>query len=312
MRAALVLLMLVLCATARGSPSNARVVLADPDPELLRAVASALSPWHLEVIVQTEPPSDLIAAGGLATEREARFVVWRQGGDLVVFDRERGDAEHREGRIGPLDPVSAAAAALTIKTLMRLPPPVEEVVPVTPAAPAEESVELRVQAGGGGRLTLGLTADLGARATGAVMVRPWLQRGWRFGVAGDAGTTTSIQNAGFKGTWTDWAVFGVASWTIGHRGWDLEPHVAAGVLRSSFTGLENGTIRGDNATLAALRGGLAVRRRFGEHWSVGGALDVDALLATPAYPKLVGNGEVFAVPDVALALGLFVAADVGL
>jgi len=310
MRAALVLL-LMFTAAAQAGPSNARVVLADPDPELMRAVASTLSPWHLEVIVQREPPSDLVAAGTLATVREARFVVWRQDGDLVVFDRERGDAEHRAGRAGALDPVGAAAAALTIKTLMRLPPPVEEPVPVTPATD-ETAVEVRIQAGISARVTRGSTTDLGARATGAAVVRPWMARGWRFGVAGDIGTTTAIDRAGFRGTWSDWAVFGLASWTVERHGWDLEPHLAVGVMRSSFAGIENGMTRADDATLAAFRGGLWVRRRFGDHWSVGGSFDVDAVVGTPAYPKLVGNGEVFVVPDVALALGLFVAADVGL
>lgn len=101
-----------------------RVLLADTDPELQRAVRAALAPWRLEVVIETEQrPTDATHAQAIGDAQTARFVVWREGTDLVVFDRERGEAEHRGAPSGALDPASAAAAALTVKTLMRLPPP---------------------------------------------------------------------------------------------------------------------------------------------------------------------------------------------
>ncbi len=317
MRSALVVtVMLAVGSTTLAAPrvtSNARVVLADPDPELLHAITAALAPWHLEVVVDATAPSDAADATNRATRADARFVVWRRNGELVVFDRDRAVVERRDGLDGVLDPISAAAAALTVKTLMRLPPPVEEsVVPeVLPPSTPENAMRIRVQAGISSRVTHGSSTDLGARGVVAGLVRPWAARGWRFGLVGDLGTSTGVQKAGFKGRWQDWAVFALASFTVAHREWELEPHAGIGITHSSFDGSENSMIRSESATLAAFRGGVWVRRRVGEHWSVGGALDIDTVLGTPAYPKLVGNGEVFAVPYLAVALGLFVAADVG-
>ncbi len=314
----MLLLLLGLCATAVAAPSNARVVLADPDPELRHALATALSPWDLEIVVEATRPGDATQAEALATREAARFVVWRRDGDLVVFDRERGSAEHREGRVGPLDPVAAAAAALTVKTLMRLPPPVEPSPPmraeagVTVARQVSASgSEVRVQLGASARIARGSSTDLGARAIGAALLRPWLQRRWHFGIAGELGTETAIQRSGFKGAWNDWAVFALASWSLSRGPWAFEPHAAVGLTRSSFDGIENGMTRSESSTRVALRGGVWVRRRLDARWSIGGSLELDTTVRPPAYGKLVGNGEVFAVPDVAVSPGVFVAADVG-
>ncbi len=301
----------VSAAAARAAPAQARVVLADPDPELLRAIRSALAPGKLEVLVDEAPPADELEAELRAGELSARFVVWRRGGALVVFDRDRGSAEERESVAGPLDAVDAAAAALTVKTLMRLPPPPpppEEpplIVPVAPPAPA-----LRGQAAIATRIARGSTTEIGGRFVGAVLVRPLPLFEWRLGLAGDLGSNATVQRAGFKGTWTDWAVLGLTSWTFHQDRWEIEPQLGAGVTRSSLDGTDMSGGRHEIATLGLLRAGVVARRRFGR-WTVGGAVGADMILGTPTYTRIGSSAEIFKVPAFAAALGVLAAADFG-
>jgi len=302
----------VVCAIGRATAApGQRVVLVDPDPELRRALTSALQPWKLELIVDTAP----IDAGG-APERAdsfgARFVVWRRGKDLVVFDRERGDVQHREAPAGALDPVDAASVALTVKTLMRLPPPPEEPPPpppVVPVVPARERV--RLQAGVGLRVAHGSQSAIGVRTLGAIAVRPISDL--RLGVLGEVGSGDRFSEASFKGTWSDWAVLGIASWTIVHRRIEIEPFAGVGLVRSHVEGTENGanamTID-DAVSLLAFRGGGWVRYRRGM-WSVGASISFERVLGTPTYTRTQGNKTLYEVPSSGATLGAVVAADLG-
>jgi hypothetical protein len=289
--------------TASAAPSG-RVVVADSDAELQRAVATALAPWKLEVIVDPIAPADTAEAQTRADADAARFVVWRANGDLLVFDRERGSAEHRESSAGTLDPVTAAAAALTIKTLMRLPPPPREDGVVTPAVVDERPI-IRVQAGLASRFAASGPA---ARFVGMASVRPWIDHGWSFGLAGDLGTDVTVERAGFKGAWRDWAVLAVASWVYEGRVWELEPFVAGGALRSSLDGVEV-MPRIEKATLATLRAGIWGRLRYGR-WSGGISVAGELTPGAPTYTKAVPGGAlIFDVPSFAFAIGLFGAVD---
>ncbi|HSS01186.1 MAG TPA: hypothetical protein VLM79_29210, partial [Kofleriaceae bacterium] len=161
-------------AVADASPAaSQRVVLADADPELRHAVEQVLAPWHLAVVIEGPPPTDTAMAEQRADADTARFVVWRDGEQLVVYDRELGSTERRDSRSGVLDAPTAAAAALTIKTMMRLPPPPEVPARAPPAEPAPEGrVEVRLEAGVATRLASG-DASTSARLAGAVQLRPW-------------------------------------------------------------------------------------------------------------------------------------------
>ena len=304
----LVLVVIALSTAIAHAEPATRVVIADPDPELVRAVTTTLAPWKLDVVVDEAPPKNTGEAEERAKQRDARFVVWRRDGDLVVFDRERGAAEHREGKEGALDPASAMAAALTVKTLMRLPPP-DEIAP-PPVARAAAGPELRVQTLVASRVARGSTTELGGRVGGAVLARPWAERGWRVGLAGELGTRAAVQSSGFKGTWTDWALLAIGSWAQIRGRLEVEPYVAAGIARSTFEGLESGMERSDAQTLGELRAGMAVRWRFGV-WTVGPAVQLDAFLGTPTYAKRSGNGELFRVPAFAVAIGVLGAVDFG-
>ena len=288
-----------------------RVVLADPDPELRHAMEQALAPWHLEIVIEGPPPADLAMAQERADADTARFVVWRQGDELVVYDRELGFTEQRTSQPGVLDPPAAAAAALTIKTMMRLPPPPPPPPTETPASsegPAASSFEVRIQAGIATRIAHGSETDLMARFGGAAEIRPWAGSSWRFGLAGDGGTSASVEHASFKGTWSEWAVLGLVSWTYTRDAWEFEPHAGGGIRSSRLDGAEMNGVRRESATLPTARGGLWVRwRAF--RWTFGAALDVDGSFGTPTYSKTGAPAEIFRVPGVGVELGAVVAVD---
>jgi hypothetical protein len=319
-RAALLCLLFVgwLATAAGASPvagpapvARQRVVLADPDPELRHAMEQVLAPWHLEVVIEGPPPTDAAMAEQRAVADTARFVVWRDGEQLVVYDRELAFTERRDSRSGTLDPPTAAAAALTIKTMMRLPPPPPpaEVPPPAPSAPGDEpGIELRLQAGVASRIPGGGDIGMTARFGGAVEIRPWSLWGWRIGVTGDAGASTAVQRASFNGTWREWSVLGTMSWTFALDAWEIEAHAGGGIRRSTLAGTEMDTPRDESDTLACARGGAAIRRRV-SRWTLGAVLDIDRSFGTPTYSKAVGAAEIFQVPAAAVQAGLAVAVD---
>ena len=312
-RAALLCLVVIgwLATAAGASPvASQRVVLADPDPELRHAMEQVLAPWRLEVVIEGAPPTDSAMAEQRADADTARFVVWREGEELVVYDRELGFIERRDSRSGTLDPPTAAAAALTIKTMMRLPPPPEvKPPPPTSAAPMVESgIELRILAGVATRIPNGGDTGVTARFGGAAELRPWSAWGWRIGVAGDAGMSTAIDQASFKGTWREWSVLGTVSWTYARDAWEFEAHAGGGIRRSTLDGAEMNTARTESDTLATARGGAAIRRRY-LRWTLGAVLDIDRSFGTPTYSKVVGAAEIFQVPAAAVQAGLAVGVD---
>jgi hypothetical protein len=316
-------LVIVLAAARAGAAPPDRVLLADPDPELLHAVESSLAPWHLTVVIDSAVPRDDATAHARADVTGARFVVWREDDQLVVFDRDRAASERRPARKGAFDPVTAAAAALTVKTMMRLPPPPPDdggsiVAPPPPPPPHVDAPaggpELRFEAGVAARLAPG---DGGASARGelAVMVRPWSEHGWRFGARGDLGTSTQVDRSGFKGTWSDWAVLAAASWTYPRGPWDLEPWLAAGVTRTTLDGAEASIPRTEEALLAAIRGGVVGRRRLGVV-SVGLGVELAGVVGAPTYIRTTGGmgmgmPPVFETPSFSVVIGLVVAAELG-
>jgi hypothetical protein len=273
-------------------------------------MTTALRPWKLEVIVDPSPVDDTTVAAR-ADALNARFVVWRRERELVVFDRERGDTQHREAPAGALDPVAAASAALTVKTLMRLPPPPEDETPPPPIT--KTGSELRVQAELATRFAYGSGTAIGGRFIGAALVRPLAELDWRFGLLGEVGTSDKVERVGFDGDWSDWSLLVIASWTHTRGKLEIEPYLAAGIARSRFTGEDNMSgPRDERETLPALRAGGWVRWRFGVgSWTVGGAVSFDALPGTPTYTKENNGPVIYEVPSFGLTVGLVIAADLG-
>ncbi len=301
-----------LSATALAAPpSGHRVVLADPDPELRHAMEQALAPWRLDVVIEGPPPRDAGAARERAEADTARFVVWRERAELVVFDRELGTIERRDSQAGTLDPPAAAAAALTIKTMMRLPPPPPpETPPEPPAQMPAARLAIRIQLGAAGRLAHGDGVDTSARFGGAVLVQPWHAQGWRFGVAGDAGTSIHPSGGSFQGTWSEWVLVGVVGWGYRRERWEVEAHVGAGIRSSSLEGTEQGgkTPRSESAMLGTARIGGSLRLRVAR-WTLGLTIAGDETFSTPTYTKTTGNAVIYQVPSTGLELGVVTAVD---
>lgn len=312
-----ILLLAMAAATVHAAPPP-RVLVADQDPELVRAINTSLAPWKIVVIVEPGVP-DEAHAHARADAVNAQFIVWRERSELVVFDREHGTSERRAMTAGAFDPVNAAAAALTIKTLLRLPPPPETpgdgatiAVIAPPGAPAS-GPELRMQVGVGARVARGSQTDIGGRALLAVLVRPTSSLGLRLGIAGDLNTSSEVSKAGFKGTWSDWSVLAVGTWSWSLGRFELGPTLGVGVSRSHLDGELSMVNRTESATLAVVRAGLSVRWPLGA-WSLGASLDADLVLGTPTYTKDTGMGSattLFEVPGLSGVVGVFAAADLG-
>ena len=298
-----------LSGAAHGAPyAQQRVVLADPDPELRHAMEQALAPYHLRVVIEGPAPTDIAIAAQRADADTARFVVWRDGSELVVYDRELGSSERRASQAGVLDPPTAAAAALTIKTMMRLPPPPPPDEPAPPPPAAGSGIELRLQAQIASRIARNGDADVSTRVGGALAIRPWSGAGLRFGIAADTGSATSVDRASFKGTWSEWAALGIVSWTLARGAWELEPHAGFGVRRSTLDGTEMSTPRTETATLSTARAGMWARWRLAR-FTVGATLAADQVFGTSTYKKTVGAAEIFQIPGGDIELGGVIAID---
>lgn len=313
----------MLAATRAFAGPPDRVVLADPDPELRHAVESVLAPWRLVVVIEASPPGDDARAFTRAERAGARFVVWREGDQLVVFDRDRKLSERRPARAGSFDPVTAAGAALSVKTMMRLPPPPPPtatndtspgiVAPPPPPQTVSGGIELRIEAGIAARVAGGSDAGPGGRALFAVMLRPASDLGLRIGARADLGTEVTIDRSGFKGGWSDWAVLAAVSWTIARGPWELEPYLAGGVTRGTLDGTEMSTARTETATSATFRGGAAGRRRFGL-FSAGLGVELATTPGAPTYTRMtmgMGTPSVFEAPSFSVVIGINLAADLG-
>jgi hypothetical protein len=303
------LLLILWSSVAAASP---RVVVADADDDLRAAIAESLRPWHIDVVDTADPPTDRDAAADDARSADAGYVIWREGADLVVYDREHDRLEHRPGRAGALDRVAAAGIALSVKTILRLPPledhpPIVAAVVVPPAV--EDPLELRFTASSGSRFEYGYDGNIALRFGAAIAVRPWHDREWRFAVIGDVGAPATVDQAGFHGEWWNWGALVGASWDHRIGDWELGPRLALGIEHSSLDGTQKGMTRREESLLPALRGGLAVRRLFGA-LSIGGELSLETLLGRDTYTAPNGMAQVFEIPPIGAVLSLVIGADI--
>lgn len=286
--------------------ASPRAVVADGDPTLRAAIAESLRPWLIEVVAEAAAPPDRDAATIQGADAGARYVIWREHGELVVLDLQRGELARRPAPAGPLDAFSAAAAALSVKTMLRLPAPgtVEQTAP----PPTTDEMELRMSALTGSRFEYGLDGNIALRFGASVELRPWKDLGWRFAAIGDFGAPAGVDQAGFHGEWWNWSALLGASWSYETGAWELGPWLAVGVEHSSLDGTEMMMARHDEALSPALRGGAAVRYRL-DGVTLGAQLAVETLLTRTTYTKLVGPAQVFEIPPVGAVLSFVIGYD---
>jgi hypothetical protein len=207
--------------------------------------------------------------------------------------------------------------------MMRLPPPDEGPPPpppgggaiVAPPPAPDPGIAFRVEAGAAGRVGPGSDAGFGGRLLLGAMIQPSTAHAWRFGLRGDLGTSSSIDRGGTTGTWSDWNVLAVASWTYGRAPWEIEPWVGAGVTRSvlDVSDSTTSTSRHDAQTLFSARVGTMLRRRFGS-LTAGLDLELSLVPGAPVYTKStmgMGAPTVFEAPRFSIVFGIVVAVDLG-
>lgn len=300
---ALVLVILA-CAIANAEPR--RVLVVDDDVELLHAIETSVAPWKLVV---TSTPATTAFSDVVATRTDVQFIVWREGAELVVFDRERGVTERRPAHEGPMDPVAAASAALTVKTMMRLPDPEPSTAPPPPPiaetrdaidpdalVPAESGERVRVHAGIGADTSSALRAALG------LMWRPALRL--RVGLVAEF-ATAGIDESGYTGTARDYAGLAVASWDVPLGPFSVEPYLGAGAMRNVVSADHNGMPMDieDSAVLPIVHAGVA-GWWYVNDWGLGVTAGMQFTLGTHTYTKDPGNMVVFEVPPITAGIAL--------
>jgi hypothetical protein len=289
---------------AAAQPARQRLVLASDDVELRRALDTELEPWHVSIIT-AQAPLDATDAEAIALANHARYIVWRERDDLVVYDRDLRLAARRKTRTGAFDRTIAASAAASVKTLMRLPP--LDAAPTPAPIPADTGIGVRLDLDVAARSAAGATeARFGVRAA----VRPWHSWGWWFGIAGELGTSVDVQNASFKGSWSDWNILATVAYSFELTpAWALDPFVAIGVARSALDGTEQTSPRDETATLLELQAGVIARVHTGR-WSIGGGIWGGYLASPPSYAMTQGNSVIFQVPTYELVAGVVIGTEI--
>lgn len=272
-----------------------RIVVADGDAELARAIQASLAPWKADIVIDANGVRDAGNAVDRADQWRARFVVWREGDQLAVLDRKTARVERRASKAGPLSPPDAAAAALSVKTMLRLPPPgvAEQVAPDgTPVVPGGPPPRLWLVAIG-----VGIAGpDFATRTAERFAVQPRRGLGFTAGLAGESAITgASVDADGFTGIWTTLELAATAGWTVwldAARAWQVEGALGLGFARASLSGTESPqTPRSDANTFFAGMGLLAVRRAIASGFSVGLEARGWLLAGSHTYTRTTGMGN---------------------
>lgn len=253
---------LLLCWLGWVSPAGAaRLALVDgaDSPLLQRAIADTLAPWAIEVVdwPSGRPAEDtgplLVLAEEIARNANARYVVWREDGQLHVLDAELARRETRPIEEWPSDEASSTAMALTIKTLLRLPRP----------GTSRASWQLVPLVQLGYRVAFDGDGGSGARAAAGVEVVLPPLRGVRLGVRAELGPEVDVTGPSYKGTWFEWSAQATVSRDFAWKEWTLGAWLAGGLTRSTLDGEEMRTARTDRHIGAQASANAALGRWLG-------------------------------------------------
>ncbi|MDF3068352.1 MAG: hypothetical protein K0R38_3953 [Polyangiaceae bacterium] len=208
-----------------------RLALIDPDDELDHAVALALSPWGMSVLVKhdaapgTSLPTASERARALAVEWHVSAVVWlspsEHGSLLWIYELETDSVSTRQlAEAPPFSSPSAASVALTLKSLLRTgpvvrpsstPPP----TPTPPSAPAVPAPGQKFTANA--ELSLRYLARAAHETRGAVGGVWWLgarPSQWGIGLKASAGPGIDIGRGAFTGQLRQLSLSAGVSWRV--------------------------------------------------------------------------------------------------
>ncbi len=223
---------LLLSLSRAASAEEHRLALIEPDAELDRAVALALSPWGMSVTVKhgAGPGASLPIAGErarvLALEWDVSALVWlspvEDGSLLWIYETETDSVSTRHlADAPPFTSPQAASVALTIKSLLRTrasrsasasaatitriatPAPVPAQPPLTPAEDLPGSVDPPpTRFSVTGELSLRYFAREAHEVRGALGGIWWVRVApstWGIGLKASAGPGAPIRSPGFDG-----------------------------------------------------------------------------------------------------------------
>jgi hypothetical protein len=280
-RAFLLVIGFVALAAAASAARAETIVLVDVPVAVESALRTSLAPWGVEVVVAPAPA--VFDPPALARARDASFVAWQRGGELIVYDVAAASEQRRPSPAAP-DDTEAAAIALSIKTWMGLgAPPGEVVVLCGPleCPPPPRPRERRWIA----EALLGVRADIAHQ--GGADLRYGLAGGARLGryEAGlriDRGIDRDGIGFAQEGAW---AVTGVSVW--GRAAIAASPTIAIvpgagiGLLHTSFTSVR--AMPGAHAEEGSTNG-FALDAEVGVRWRRG-RVSAGARIGLTAVPR---------------------------
>lgn len=299
------LCVLLSCWLGWAAPAAAaRLALVDgaEAPLLQRAVAEALAPWGIEVVdwPSGRPTEDagplLVLAEDLARNANARYVVWREGGQLHVLDASIGRREARPVEAWPQDEASSMALALTIKTLLRLPRPGTSQAPWQLVPLVQLGYRVAFDGDGGS----------GVRAVAGLEVAPPRLRGVRLGLRAELGPEVDVTGPSYKGTWFEWSAQASVARDFSLHEWTIGVWLAGGLTRSTLAGEEMRTPRTEGRTGASAAVHASLGRWLGPV-EVGLAAGVVVRSAGQYQRQQGGGGVLWQEPAVAGSLLALVA-----
>jgi hypothetical protein len=296
------LLVAMFASVATAEPR--RVLVVDGDTELVHAIETSLAPWKIEVIAQSNGVDPSLVATR-AIQADAQFIVWRDGSELVVYDRDRDVTERRPATSGSMDPVAAAGAALTVKTMMRLPNP-EETSMTTPTSAVTMVSPVVTDERDAFRITVGVGVDTqtALRGTFGMLYRPvaQLRVGGMFEIAGQ-----DVEQSGFKGTARDYGFLAMASWPVPVGPVELEPWIAAGVIVDVVDGRHAQEMRHETAVVPTGRLGVALWWWHASQLGIAITGSASFSVGTPTYTRNPADPSktiIYEMPDVGGTVGV--------
>jgi len=311
--------LVIVCFAVRASaqPAPEWIVVAADDPAFRSALALALGPAQMNVIVVANQPAPSVgelsaASRALADREHATATIWltpaATGATLVTYDRDRDRLLVRElPFLLPLSPFQAAEAARTARTMLRalrVTPDVDQPPPLEADAPEiREAAPVRDRAMFAASAVLGVRVHAPGTDVGGAFSLIWRPDDLGVALVGEISPSAEVPGPAFVGTALDTAVAVLARWPA-----RVAPRIR--IVSSAGLAVHFVRLRGELDTQQALHGtrvdpaaraGVAATYRLAGGLDVGLAISVDCLIQRQRYEVL--DEEVLEIPRFQTLIG---------